>query len=77
MMDPLDVVVTHGAGLDIHKKVIVASGFTPTLAETRSFAADGSVAGAGGLANRLWRDARGDGGHRGVLEAGGECAGVV
>ena len=36
-MDTLDVVVTHGAGLDIHKKVIAATVFTPTLAETRSF----------------------------------------
>ncbi len=33
----LDVVVTHGAGLDIHKKVIVATVITPTLTETRSF----------------------------------------
>jgi len=32
-----DVVVTHGAGLDIHKKVIVATVITPTLTETRSF----------------------------------------
>ena len=37
MMDPLDVVVTHGAGLDIHKKVIVATVLTPTLTETQSF----------------------------------------
>ena len=36
-METLKVVVTRGAGLDIHKKVIVASVFTPTLAETRSF----------------------------------------
>lgn len=33
----LDVVVTHGAGLDIHKKVIVATVLTPTVTETRSF----------------------------------------
>ncbi len=36
-MEMLQVVVTHGARLDIHKKVIVATVFTPTLAETRSF----------------------------------------
>ena len=29
--------VTHGAGLDIHKKLIVATVFTPTVSETRSF----------------------------------------
>lgn len=29
--------ITHGAGLDIHKKVIVATVLTPDLAETRSF----------------------------------------
>lgn len=33
----LDVVVTHGAGLDVHKKVIVATVLTPTVSETRSF----------------------------------------
>ncbi len=33
----LDVVVTHGAGLDVHKKVIVATVLTPTVTETRSF----------------------------------------
>ncbi len=33
----LDVVVTHGAGLDIRKKVIVATVLTPTVTETRSF----------------------------------------
>ena len=33
----LDVVVTHGAGLDIHKKVIVATVLTPTVTKTRSF----------------------------------------
>ena len=33
----LDVVVTQGAGLDIHKQVIVATVITPTLTETRSF----------------------------------------
>ena len=36
-MDLLDVVVTHGAGLDVHKKVIVATVLTPTMTETRSF----------------------------------------
>ena len=30
-MDVLRVVVTHGAGLDIHKKVIVATVLTPTV----------------------------------------------
>lgn len=29
--------VTHGAGLDIHKKLIVATRFTPTVSETQSF----------------------------------------
>lgn len=33
----LDVVVTHGAGLDVHKQVIVATVLTPTVTETRSF----------------------------------------
>ncbi len=32
----LDVVVTQGAGLDIHKQVIVATVITPTLTESRS-----------------------------------------
>ncbi len=36
-METLKVVVSYGTGLDIHKKVIVASVFTPTLSETRSF----------------------------------------
>ena len=30
--------ITHGAGLDIHKKVIVATVLTPTTTETRTFA---------------------------------------
>ena len=29
--------ITHGAGLDIHKKVIVATVLTPTVTETRTF----------------------------------------
>ena len=33
----LDVVVTYGAGLDVHKKVIVATVLTPTVTQTRSF----------------------------------------
>jgi transposase len=33
----LDSVVTHGAGLDVHKTVIVATVLTPTVSETRSF----------------------------------------
>ncbi len=33
----METVVTHGAGLDIHKALIVATVFTPTDTETRSF----------------------------------------
>ncbi len=33
----LDVVVTYGADLDMHKKVIVATVLTPTVTEPRSF----------------------------------------
>ena len=33
----METVVTHGAGLDIHKALIVATVFTPTTTETRSF----------------------------------------
>jgi len=33
----LDVMITHGAGLDVHKKVIVVTVATPTVTETRSF----------------------------------------
>jgi transposase len=32
-----EVVVTHGAGLDVHKKVIVATVLTSAVTETRSF----------------------------------------
>jgi len=33
----METVVTHGAGLDIHQALIVATVFTPTTSETRSF----------------------------------------
>ena len=33
----LDVMITHGASLDVHKKVIVATVVTPAVTETRSF----------------------------------------
>jgi transposase len=33
----VETVVTHGAGLDSHKALIVATVFTPADAETRSF----------------------------------------
>ena len=33
----VETIVTHGAGLDIHKALIVATLFTPTTTETRSF----------------------------------------
>ncbi len=32
-----ELFITHGAGLDIHKKVIVATVLTPDLTETRTF----------------------------------------
>jgi len=33
----VETIVTHGAGLDIHKALIVATVFTPATTETRSF----------------------------------------
>ena len=36
-MIAIETAVTHGAGLDIHKALIVPTAFTPTTSETRSF----------------------------------------
>ncbi len=68
-METLKVAVTPGAGLDIHKKAIVERVYPHPGRDAVLWRADG-------LADRLWRDADGDGGHRSVLEAGGECSGV-
>jgi hypothetical protein len=62
--------ITHGAGLDMHKKVIVATVLTPTVTETRTFGTltedlltlgDWLLARGGG-------HPRGHGSDRGVLE---------
>lgn len=68
----LDIVVTHGAGLDVHKRGIVATVLTPTVTETLSFGTCKSEP----LALADWLHLRGPprsyGSDGGVLEAGGE-----
>ena len=71
----MDVTYTHCAGLDVHKKTVVACAITPGLqgakqVEIRTFGTmTADLLALIGLAARPPGHARGDGEHRRVLEA--------
>lgn len=76
----MEVTYKHCAGLDVHKKTVVACALTPGadgkwVRETRTFGTMTDVVVALGDWLRVGRDARGDGEHGRVLEADFQPAG--